>query len=337
MGSVQVRQHRGLPQTFCWRGWVRCYWVPCFPQWHTRGSLRTRRAGFCCSTKFVGAFLGGVTVPRRLGLGIFVGSLLAFAGFGAFALSRSLLPGCIALFVSGIGLGQIIASTNILTGRRYRTHTGSALASLNFFWSLGAVITGILVAAFIPRYGLTKSIAVLCGALFSQWHGRPAPAYEFRRRRQERICTDAVACGEQHRFFCAASLPVWRIGDLPDGVDHDVYSPLLRSATAGRTVGCRAALDFADGWPSASLPRAAPRQRVSCPANGTPAGDCRDRCSRVGSPRLDVIFLLHPAGARHRSVLSRRRSPSLCGSNLQRGQPGSSSLFPAWAPRSSRG
>jgi fucose permease len=56
--------------------------------------------------------------------------------------------------VSGIGLGQIIASTNILTGRRYRAHTGSALASLNFFWSLGAVITGVLVAAFIPRYGL---------------------------------------------------------------------------------------------------------------------------------------------------------------------------------------
>jgi fucose permease len=113
-------------------------------------------------TKFVGAFLGGVTVPRRLGLGIFIGSLLAFAGFGAFALSHSLLPGCVALFVSGIGLGQIIASTNILTGRRYRTHTGSALASLNFFWSLGAVITGVLVAAFIPRYGLRNPL--LCFA-----------------------------------------------------------------------------------------------------------------------------------------------------------------------------
>ncbi len=118
--------------------------------WH----LTDAQSGLLLLTKFVGAFLGGVSVPRRLGLGIFVGSLLAFAGFGAFALSHSLLPGCIALFVSGIGLGQIIASTNILTGRRYRAHTGSALASLNFFWSLGAVITGVLVAAFIPRYGL---------------------------------------------------------------------------------------------------------------------------------------------------------------------------------------
>jgi fucose permease len=122
--------------------------------WH----LTDAQSGLLLLTKFVGAFLGGVSVPRRLGLGIFVGSLLAFAGFGAFALSHSLLPGCIALFVSGIGLGQIIASTNILAGRRYRAHTGSALASLNFFWSLGAVITGVLVAAFIPRYGLRNPL-----------------------------------------------------------------------------------------------------------------------------------------------------------------------------------
>lgn len=118
--------------------------------WH----LTDAQSGLLLLTKFVGAFLGGVSVPRRLGLGIFVGSLLAFAGFAAFAMSHSLLPGCVALFISGVGLGQIIASTNILTGRRYRTHTGSALASLNFFWSLGAVITGVLVAAFVPRYGL---------------------------------------------------------------------------------------------------------------------------------------------------------------------------------------
>lgn len=127
---------------------------PLLPSVAHAWQLTDAQSGLLLLAKFVGAFLGGVTVPRRLGLGIFAGSLLAFAGFGAFALSHSLLPGCIALFVSGIGLGQIIASTNILTGRRYRAHTGSALASLNFFWSLGAVITGVLVAAFIPRYGL---------------------------------------------------------------------------------------------------------------------------------------------------------------------------------------
>lgn len=131
---------------------------PLLPSVSHAWQLSDAQSGLLLLTKFVGAFLGGVSVPRRLGLGIFVGSLLACAGFGWFALSNSLLPGCLALFVSGIGLGQIIASTNILAGRRYRTHTGSALASLNFFWSLGAVITGVLVAAFVPRFGLRNPL-----------------------------------------------------------------------------------------------------------------------------------------------------------------------------------
>jgi len=125
--------------------------------------LNDAQSGLLLLAKFVGAFLGGVSVPRRLGLGILGGSLLTFAGFAAFAMCDSLLPGCIALFISGIGLGQIIASTNIITGRRFRSHTGSALASLNFFWSLGAVITGVLVAAFIPRFGLRVPLLVFSG------------------------------------------------------------------------------------------------------------------------------------------------------------------------------
>lgn len=125
--------------------------------------LTDAQSGLLLLTKFVGAFVGGVSVPRRLGLGIFVGSMLACLGFAGFALSQSLAPGCIALFVSGVGLGQIIASTNILAGLRYRAHTGSALASLNFFWSLGAVITGVLVAAFIPRYGLRNPLLCFAG------------------------------------------------------------------------------------------------------------------------------------------------------------------------------
>jgi fucose permease len=118
--------------------------------WH----LSDSQSGLLLLAKFVGAFLGGVTVPRRLRLGLFSGMLLACLGFGCFALSHDLLSGCLTLFVSGFGLGQIIASTNILAGRRYRAFTGSALSSLNFFWSLGAVITGLLVAAFLPSFGL---------------------------------------------------------------------------------------------------------------------------------------------------------------------------------------
>jgi hypothetical protein len=67
------------------------------------------------------------------------------------------------LFVGGFGLGQIIASTNILAGRRYREHTGSALASLNFFWSLGAVACGVIVAAVLPRFALRGPLLMFAG------------------------------------------------------------------------------------------------------------------------------------------------------------------------------
>jgi fucose permease len=116
--------------------------------------LTDQQGGLLLAAKFVGSFLGGVSVPRRLRLGVLGGMAFACAGFGAFALSGGLLSGAACLFVSGFGLGQIIASTNIVVGRRYREHTGSALASVNFFWSLGAVACGVIAAAVLPRFHL---------------------------------------------------------------------------------------------------------------------------------------------------------------------------------------
>ncbi len=127
--------------------------------WH----LLDSQSGLLLAAKFIGSFLGGVSVPRRLRLGILTGTLFAALGFAAFALSIGLLTGCASLLVSGFGLGQIIASTNILAGLRYRAHTGSALASLNFFWSLGAVACGLIAAAVLPRFGLGAPLLTFAG------------------------------------------------------------------------------------------------------------------------------------------------------------------------------
>jgi len=127
--------------------------------------LTDAQGGVLISAKFLGAFLGGITVLPRLRFAVLTGCALCCVGFGAFALSHSLIPAAIALFCGGLGLGQLIASTNILAGRRYRAHTGSALASLNTFWSLGAVLTGILAAALLPHFGLSNPI-VSFAALF---------------------------------------------------------------------------------------------------------------------------------------------------------------------------
>ena len=131
--------------------------------WH----IDDAHSGLLLAAKFAGSFLGGVSVPRRLRYGIAAGMACSCAGFAAFALSPGLLTGCLALFVGGFGLGQIIASTNILAGRRYRRHTGSALASFNFFWSLGAVVCGLVAAAVLPLWGLRGPLLAFAGMFFA--------------------------------------------------------------------------------------------------------------------------------------------------------------------------
>ena len=128
--------------------------------WH----LTDSQTGPLFFAKFTGAFIGGISVPRRLRLGILSGTILCCLGFGAFAFCHNLLPGSLTLFLGGIGLGQIIASTNILAGHRYTAHTGSALASLNFFWSLGAVATGLIVGSLMPHFGLRNLLLYLAAA-----------------------------------------------------------------------------------------------------------------------------------------------------------------------------
>jgi FHS family glucose/mannose:H+ symporter-like MFS transporter len=136
---------------------------PILPALSHDWGLTDQQGGVLFAAKFVGSFLGGVSVPRGLRFGILGGMVFACLGFGAFALSVGLKSGAGCLLVGGFGLGQIIASTNILAGRRYREHTGSALASLNFFWSLGAVACGVIVAAVLPRFGLSGPLLMYAG------------------------------------------------------------------------------------------------------------------------------------------------------------------------------
>lgn len=138
---------------------------PLLPWLSTTWQLTDTQAGVLLAVKFTGAFLGGISVPRRLHVGILLGTLLSCLGFGAFAFADGLLTGSVTLFIAGFGLGEIIASTNILAGCRFEHHTGSALALLNFFWSLGAVATGVLVAALLPRFGIRNPLLGF-GALF---------------------------------------------------------------------------------------------------------------------------------------------------------------------------
>jgi len=132
---------------------------PILPLLAKQWSMLDSQSGLLMMAKFCGAFLGGVTVSRKLRQSLLVGLLGGALGFGGFAVAPSMAVGCVGLFVGGFGLGQIITSVNILAGRRFTEHRGSALARLNFSFSLGAMLSALLAAWLLPRFALRSVLA----------------------------------------------------------------------------------------------------------------------------------------------------------------------------------
>lgn len=127
-------------------------------QWH----LADAQSGLLLMAQFCGAFTGGVSVSRRLTRSLALGLGAGAVGFCGFALTSSLPIACLCLYLGGFGLGQIITAVNIIAGRRYTAHRASALALLNFTWSLGAMLAPLLTAWLTPRVRL--DVLLLCFA-----------------------------------------------------------------------------------------------------------------------------------------------------------------------------
>lgn len=128
-------------------------------QWH----LQDAQSGLLLLAQFCGSFTGGMSVSRHLRRSLLVGLAAAAVGFGEFAMAPGLWSACVGLFAGGFGLGQIIAATNILAGRRYTDHRGAALASLNFSWSFGAMLSPLLAAWLLPQFSLRKMLLCFSG------------------------------------------------------------------------------------------------------------------------------------------------------------------------------
>lgn len=136
---------------------------PILPLLAKQWSMVDSQSGLLMTAKFCGAFLGGVTVSRKLRQSLFLGLAAGAVGFGGFALAPSMGVGCVGLFLGGFGLGQIITSVNILAGRRFTEHRGSALSLLNFSFSLGAMLSALLAAWLLPRFALRGVLAGFAG------------------------------------------------------------------------------------------------------------------------------------------------------------------------------
>lgn len=119
-------------------------------QWHMQDS----DSGLLMAAKFCGAFLGGVTVSRHLERTLLIGFGAAAVGFGGFAVAPDWQIGAFGLALGGFGIGRVFTATNILAGRRFTTHRGSALALLNFSFSAGAMLSALGAAWLLPRFAL---------------------------------------------------------------------------------------------------------------------------------------------------------------------------------------
>jgi MFS transporter, FHS family, glucose/mannose:H+ symporter len=137
---------------------------PILPVLARQWQMADAQSGLLMMAKFCGAFLGGVSVSRRLRWSLLAGLTAGAVGFGGFAVAPGMGVGCVALFVGGFGLGQIITSVNILAGRRFTAHRGSALAMLNFSFSLGAMLSALLSAWLLPRFALRGLLECFAGA-----------------------------------------------------------------------------------------------------------------------------------------------------------------------------
>jgi FHS family glucose/mannose:H+ symporter-like MFS transporter len=161
---------------------------PILPVLAKQWGMLDSQSGLLMMAKFCGAFLGGVTVSKKLRWSLLAGMTAGTVGFGGFAVAPSMSVGCAGLFVGGFGLGQIITSVNILAGRRFTAHRGSALSMLNFSFSLGAMLSALLAAWLLPRFalrGLLQGFAMLFAigvvALIVQMRGNGESAEEFDR------------------------------------------------------------------------------------------------------------------------------------------------------------
>ena len=130
-------------------------------QWH----LRDEQSGLLLLAQFCGSFVGGASMTWHLRRGLLVGLSTAAIGVGCFALAPGLPLACCGLLVGGFGIGHSITAINILAAQRFSVNRASALALLNFFWSLGAILAPLLTAALSGRLRLSSMLGGFAGLL----------------------------------------------------------------------------------------------------------------------------------------------------------------------------
>jgi len=140
---------------------------PVLPSLAARWFLNDAQAGELFTAQFlastVGVALSGVLVPR-LGYRVVLVLGLAFMALGVGTLPLgSWALGMSSVACYGVGLGLAIPTANLLVAEVNPDRRASALALLNFSWSVGAVACPFLLAPF-QQAERTSTFLVALGA-----------------------------------------------------------------------------------------------------------------------------------------------------------------------------
>jgi fucose permease len=139
---------------------------PILPLLAARHHLSDASVGLLPLAQFLGATVGGMTVFRQPQYSFGVGAFAAAAGLSLFAISPALPMLMAVLFAGAWGIGQMIASSNVIAGSRYTQNRASALTLLNALFSAGALLSPLLASWFTPYMPL-RSVLLGFAGLFA--------------------------------------------------------------------------------------------------------------------------------------------------------------------------
>jgi FHS family glucose/mannose:H+ symporter-like MFS transporter len=154
---------------FVLTGIVNTVLGPLVPWLAARWSLSDSATGFLFTLQFAGSLAGGAASGRiaaRLGesrtlsagFALMTGGMLAL-GLGARAVGQT------GIAISGIGLGLVIPTTNLLVARLEPHRPAAALGGVNLAWGLGAALWPLVVAAVGPLTGVRVALLVVSAPL----------------------------------------------------------------------------------------------------------------------------------------------------------------------------
>ncbi|MEO8727187.1 MAG: hypothetical protein ABI383_13820, partial [Acidobacteriaceae bacterium] len=125
-----------------------------------RHRLDPAQLGFYFTVQFFCSFLASVIANRRAVLSLRLGFLALAAGVGLLLLSNHALSLCGAGLI-GIGIGLVIPAGNGICA--YAGDSASRLMILNLMWSVGALLTSLVLRRINPATLLSLALlALLC-------------------------------------------------------------------------------------------------------------------------------------------------------------------------------